>query len=88
MLVLSRRPGESIVINHDIVVTVVDIGKGRIRLGVAAPGEVPVHRQEIHDALRGTGAAESTARDEEEDVRGREVILFGEDGSVRLLSVK
>jgi carbon storage regulator len=46
MLVISRRLGEGIVIDGNIQVTVVKIGKGRIRLGVAAPSSVRIHRQE------------------------------------------
>jgi carbon storage regulator len=96
MLVLSRKPGEKIYIGDNICVTVVDISRGRIRLGVEAPSEVPVHRKEVHDAIRGACLVEAeqvearaaNQREEEEDVRSREVILFGEDGSVELLSVR
>lgn len=52
MLVLSRRKGESIVINHDIFVTVVEIRDDKVRLGVTHPREVPVHRQEVYEAIR------------------------------------
>lgn len=48
MLILARRLGETIVINGDIVVTVVDIRGDRIRLGIAAPAEIPVDREEVH----------------------------------------
>ena len=53
MMVMSRRMGESIVINNDITLTVVEIRGDKVRLGVVAPMEVPVHRQEIYDAIRG-----------------------------------
>lgn len=49
MLVLSRYKNESIVINDDIVVTIVEIRGNKVRLGVEAPAEVPVHRREIYD---------------------------------------
>jgi carbon storage regulator len=52
MLVLSRKPGESIVIDDRIVITVVQIGGGRIRLGIEAPREVPVLRSEVYAADR------------------------------------
>ena len=52
MLVLSRKKNESIVINNDIVVTVVEIRGDKVRLGIVAPKEVPVHRQEVYDAIR------------------------------------
>ncbi len=47
MLVLSRKVDESIVINNDIVVTIVEIRGDRIRLGITAPKDVDVHRQEV-----------------------------------------
>lgn len=49
MLVLSRKVGEAIVINDNIRITVVDIGQGRVKIGVHAPGNVSVDRQEIYD---------------------------------------
>ncbi len=52
MLVLSRKPNESIVINDDIVVTVLRVQGGRVLLGIEAPGEIPVHRQEVHVKMR------------------------------------
>jgi len=52
MLVLTRRKDESIVIGDDIVVTIVEIRGDKVRLGIKAPKEVPVHRREIHDAIR------------------------------------
>jgi carbon storage regulator len=52
MLVLSRQRDESIVIGEDIVITIVDIRGDKVRLGIEAPGEVPVHRQEIYEAIQ------------------------------------
>jgi carbon storage regulator len=54
MLVLSRKKNESIVINNDITITVVEIRGDKVRLGIVAPKEVPVHRQEVYDAIHGT----------------------------------
>lgn len=51
MLVLSRKKNESIVINNDITIVVVEIRGDKVRLGVEAPKEVPVHRQEVYDAI-------------------------------------
>src|SRR5207302_1527537 len=53
MLVLSRRRGESIVINNDITLTVVEIRGDKVRLGIISPPTVPVHRQEVFDAIHG-----------------------------------
>jgi len=52
MLVLSRKKNESIVINDDITIVVVEIRGDKVRLGVEAPKEVPVHRREVFDAIR------------------------------------
>ena len=54
MLVLSRKKNESIVINNDITVTVVEIRGDKVRLGIVAPKEVPVHRQEAVPPLATT----------------------------------
>jgi len=51
MLVLSRKKDESIVINNDIKIVVVEIRGDKVRLGVEAPKEVPVHRQEVFEAI-------------------------------------
>ncbi|MDR3633395.1 MAG: carbon storage regulator CsrA [Isosphaeraceae bacterium] len=47
MLVLSRKLNEKIVINGDIVITVVKIDRNQVRLGIEAPGHIPVYREEI-----------------------------------------
>jgi carbon storage regulator len=51
MLVLSRKCGESVVIGEGIVVTILAAQGGRVRLGVTAPPEVPVHREEIYQKI-------------------------------------
>ena len=61
MLVLSRKIDESIVINNDITIVVVEIRGDKVRLGVEAPKEVPVHRREVFEAI---------ARGEPVDVTG------------------
>ena len=52
MLVLSRKKNESIVINDQIVITVVEVRGDKVRLGIEAPKDVSIHRQEVFDALR------------------------------------
>ncbi|MGY8733749.1 MAG: carbon storage regulator CsrA [Pirellulales bacterium] len=52
MLVLSRKKNESIVINNNITIVVVDIRGDKVRLGVEAPKEIPVHRREVYDAIQ------------------------------------
>jgi len=51
MLVLSRKVHESIVINDDITITIVEIRGDKVRLGVDAPREASVHRREVYDAI-------------------------------------
>ena len=52
MLVLSRQRDESIMIGDNIVVTIVDIRGDKVRLGINAPTEIPVHRQEVYEAIQ------------------------------------
>lgn len=47
MLVLSRKLGEKIYIGENVCITVVDIDRGKIRLGIEAPRDVPIYRQEL-----------------------------------------
>ncbi|MCP4785783.1 MAG: carbon storage regulator CsrA [Fuerstiella sp.] len=51
MLVLSRKKNESIVINDDVVITVIEVRGDKVRLGIKAPREIPVHRKEVVDAI-------------------------------------
>jgi carbon storage regulator len=51
MLVLSRKPQESIVIGEDVTVTVIDVTRSRVRLGIQAPKEVTVHRRELRQGM-------------------------------------
>jgi carbon storage regulator len=66
MLVLSRKKNESIVINDDITIVVVEIRGDKVRLGVEAPKEVPVHRREVFDAIRRNEAAADVKAAEKE----------------------
>ena len=52
MLVLSRKKNESIVINDNITIVVVEVRGDKVRLGIDAPKDVPVHRKEIYNAIR------------------------------------
>ncbi len=51
VLILSRKPGESIVIAGEIVVTVVELGRGRVQIGIDAPTHIPVYRNEIYERM-------------------------------------
>ena len=52
MLVLSRHRDESIMIGDNVMITIVDIRGDKVRLGIDAPQEVPVHRQEVYEAIK------------------------------------
>ena len=51
MLLLTRRPGEKIIINDNITVTVLSVKGNQIRIGIDAPRDVKVHRQEIYERI-------------------------------------
>jgi carbon storage regulator len=52
MLVLSRKHGQSIVVGGEVTITVVAIGRGRVQLGVTAPFDTTVHREEIQRRIQ------------------------------------
>ena len=68
MLVLSRQRDESIMIGDNIVITIVDIRGDKVRLGINAPSEIPVHRQEVYEAIQRENLRAS--RLEPKDTRG------------------
>ncbi|MDP1561943.1 MAG: carbon storage regulator CsrA [Pirellulaceae bacterium] len=52
MLVLSRHRDESIMIGDNVMITIVDIRGDKVRLGIEAPQDIPVHRQEVYEAIK------------------------------------
>lgn len=59
MLVLSRKLNESIIIGDNIKIVVIEISPGKVRLGIDAPRDVPVHRKEVYEAIRESKSAGS-----------------------------
>ena len=53
MLILTRRTGETIMVGDDIMVTVLGIKGNQVRVGIKAPRNVPVHREEIYERIQG-----------------------------------
>ena len=62
MLVLSRKKNESIVIDDNIVITVVEVRGDKVRLGIDAPKEVTVHRREVYEAIKKAEQEKDSAR--------------------------
>jgi len=62
MLVLSRKKDESIIINDQIRVTVVEIRGDKVRLGIEAPKDISVHRREVYEAIQNQKAHEEASR--------------------------
>ena len=52
MLVLSRKVNEKIIIDGNITIVVIDIGHGKVRIGIEAPKDVSIHREEVFEAIR------------------------------------
>lgn len=69
MLVLSRKKNESIVIDDAIVITVVEIRGDKVRLGIEAPREVPIHRSEVYATLQQQAQANEGSGDNGSDAR-------------------
>ena len=67
MLVLSRQRDESIMIGEDVVVTIVDVRGDRVRLGIDAPTEIPVHRREVYEAIHRENKRAAAAHPEDID---------------------
>ena len=60
MLVLSRKKNESIIIDENIVITVVEIRGDKVRLGIEAPRDIPIHREEVYQAIQAARQEEVT----------------------------
>ncbi len=68
MLVLSRKKNESIIIDDQITITVVEIRGDKVRLGIEAPREVPIHRSEVYEAIHRLDEPGSGLKDSESGV--------------------
>jgi carbon storage regulator len=59
MLVLSRKKNEQIIVGDQIIITVVEVRGDRVRLGIEAPQEIPIHRNEVLESIKAQQAAEN-----------------------------
>jgi len=62
MLILTRRIGETLKIGDNIQVTILGVKGNQVRVGIAAPKSVPVHRQEIYDRVQQSAEVQQTTR--------------------------
>jgi carbon storage regulator len=67
MLILTRRVGESVVIGDDVAVTVLGVKGNQVRIGVTAPKDVTVHRQEIYERIKKEETGEPAESPEADD---------------------
>ena len=70
MLILTRRVGETVMIGHDVTVTVLGVKGNQVRIGVNAPKDVAVHREEIYERIK---------REEDQDSSGVAVTMIVDD---------
>ena len=64
MLIITRRPGEKIMLGDDVVVEVIEVSGSSVRIGIAAPKSVPVYREEIWTAVKEENAAAASSKTE------------------------
>lgn len=57
MLIITRRPGEKIMVGDDVVVEVIEVSGSSVRIGIAAPKSIPVYREEIWEAVKAENQA-------------------------------
>jgi len=69
MLVVSRKKNESIIIGDDITIVLVEIRGDKVRLGIEAPSNVSVHRQEVYDAIKRTEREQQSQEGESSEDR-------------------
>jgi carbon storage regulator len=67
MLVLSRQRDESIMIGDNVEIIIVDVRGDKVRLGITAPKDIPVHRREIYDAIQREKGQKQEPKEEEQE---------------------
>lgn len=57
MLIITRRPGEKVMLGDDVVIEVIEVSGSSVRIGISAPKSIPVYREEIYSAVKAENAA-------------------------------
>lgn len=61
MLIITRRPGEKLMVGDDVVIEVIEVSGNSVRIGIAAPKSIPVYREEIYSAVKEENIGAATA---------------------------
>lgn len=72
MLILTRRVGETLIVGDDVVITVLGVKGNQVRIGINAPKEISIHRQEIYDRIHQNQESNDIQANEIEDNDGEE----------------
>jgi len=67
MLILTRRAGETVMIGSDVTITVLGVKGNQVRIGINAPKDVAVHREEIYERIQGEQASDGVAAPSSDD---------------------
>ena len=67
MLILTRRAGETVMIGSDVTITVLGVKGNQVRIGINAPKDVAVHREEIYERIQGEKAGGEVAADDKDE---------------------
>ena len=68
MLVLTRKPGESIRLGDGIIVKVLESSSGQVKLGISAPESMPIHREEIYERIKAENLAAAEAAEKVDQI--------------------